>query len=169
MKLRLERYGFYQDTTLGVLFIDNVFDAYTLEDKTREQKIAAQTAIPKGTYDIIITHSSRFGRRLPLLNRVPGFDGIRIHSGNSNQDTKGCLLVGEVVRKKKIYNSRKAFERLFTRLEDAIGRGEKISIEITDYQLEKKKMNAGRKALFAIGGSAFLFGVLQFIKNRKRL
>lgn len=102
MKLTLERVKLGEDFTVGKLLVDGKFICYTLEDKVREQegvpveqwKVMAKTAIPKGTYPVSITMSNRFKTRLPLLGNVPGFTGVRIHTGNSSRDTEGCILVG---------------------------------------------------------------------------
>lgn len=83
MTLILQRTHEVEDTTFGKLYLnDMTFLNYTLEDKVREVKIKHQTAIPAGTYQIIINKSERFKQFLPLLLNVPGFDGIRIHKGN---------------------------------------------------------------------------------------
>jgi hypothetical protein len=83
---------------------------------------------------VLITWSPKFKRRLPLLIEVPGFDGIRIHPGNTVEDTNGCLLVGERViqhqGKPFLTNSAVAFERLFAKLADAGYKGESISIQV---------------------------------------
>lgn len=169
MELRVERYAFYNDTTLGVLYINNVFEAYTLEDKVREKKIPAETAIPAGKYDVVITDSEHFGRRMPLIKNVPGFDGIRIHSGNTKKDTKGCLLVGSRVEEKAIYDSRKAFNRLFGKLDEAQKNGEKITIEITSQSPEKK--GTGKKIIAWTGAGLLTvltaIGIRKLIKNRR--
>lgn len=102
MKLTLERVKLGEDFTVGKLLVDGKFICYTLEDKVREEigvpveqwKVMAKTAIPKGTYPVTITMSNRFKTRLPLLGNVPGFTGVRIHTGNSSRDTEGCILVG---------------------------------------------------------------------------
>ncbi len=108
--------------TLGKLSINGVFECYTLEDPVRAgPKIAGETAIPAGFYDVQITYSPRFKRMLPLLIDVRGFSGIRIHPGNTAQDTEGCILVGTArdVERGALYNSREAFDRLFAVLLEA--------------------------------------------------
>lgn len=127
MKLALKRLHKTQNSTIGELTVDGLFQCYTLEDIEREVKIKSETAIPKGTYKVIINHSNRFKRLLPLLIDVPGFEGIRIHSGNSNHDTEGCILVGETRSKDFIGKSRKAFDKLFEKMK----RAESITITIT--------------------------------------
>jgi hypothetical protein len=127
MKLALKRLHKTNNSTIGELTVDGLFQCYTLEDIEREVKIKSETAIPKGTYKVIINHSNRFKRLLPLLIDVPGFEGIRIHSGNSNHDTEGCILVGETRSKDFIGKSRKAFDKLFEKMKKA----ESITITIT--------------------------------------
>ncbi len=102
MNLELKRVKLGEDYTIGRLSLDGRFLCYTLEDKVREVigepvtswKVQDKTAIPMGVYPVIITMSARFKVRLPLLMDVPGFSGIRIHTGNSSKDTEGCILVG---------------------------------------------------------------------------
>lgn len=84
-----------------------------MEDTVREKKIAGKTAIPEGTYQVIVNRSPKFKRDLPLLLDVPNFEGIRIHRGNTVKDTSGCILVGENKVKGKVINSTK-YETLLT-------------------------------------------------------
>jgi len=99
--------------------IDGLFECYTLEDVERTVKIKNETAIPKGTYKVIINESNRFKRLLPLLLNVPNFEGVRIHSGNSNHDTEGCILVGQTIQANYIGQSRKAFDKLLKKMQGA--------------------------------------------------
>lgn len=135
MNLLLKRDYFSDTTTIGKLYVDGIFQCYTLEDKDRElengkEKVYGETAIPRHTYQVIIDYSNRFKRELPLLKNVPDFEGIRIHPGNTHEDTHGCILVGSGTSGDKLFNSRVAFESLFKKMEDAYDRQEPISITI---------------------------------------
>lgn len=116
MELLLKRLHKTSNSTIGELYVNGVFECYTLEDVERVVKIKNETAIPKGKYKVVITYSNRFKRDLPLLLNVPNFEGVRIHSGNTNHDTEGCILVGLTRSKDFIGNSRKAFAKLFDKL-----------------------------------------------------
>ncbi len=104
---------------IGELSVDGIFECFTLEDVERPVKVKGETAIPKGTYKVIINESKRFKRLLPLLLNVPSFEGVRIHSGNTNHDTEGCILVGQTRHKNYIGQSRKAFNKLFKKMQNA--------------------------------------------------
>ena len=120
MKIEVKRLHRTDNSTIGELTIDGKFECYTLEDKEREfVKIKGETAIPKGTYKVIINQSNRFKRLLPLLIGVPNFEGVRIHAGNSNHDTEGCILVGQNRSVDYITKSRKAFDSLFKKMQGA--------------------------------------------------
>jgi hypothetical protein len=117
MKLTLKRLHKTEHSTIGELYVDGKFECYTLEDVEREVKIKSETAIPKGTYIVGITLSNRFKKLLPILLNVPNFEGVRIHSGNTNHDTEGCILVGTTRSNDFIGNSRLAFEKLFKKMQ----------------------------------------------------
>lgn len=131
MKLKVVRDKLNEGCTLGKLYIDDVFECYTLEDEVRPsgEKVFGQTAIPYGVYDVTITHSPHFGRDLPLLGSVPDFEGVRIHSGNRSSETEGCLLVGLDRTDDSVTSSRLAFDALFPKIRDAIDAGEEVTIE----------------------------------------
>lgn len=119
MLITVKRLYKTENSTIGELLVDGIWECFTLEDVERPVKIKGETAIPKGTYKVIINESNRFKRLLPLLLDVPGFEGVRIHSGNTNHDTEGCILVGQSRNKEYIGQSRKAFEKLFKKMQKA--------------------------------------------------
>lgn len=123
MKLKLIRDKTVGNSTTGKLYIDGVFECYTLEDVVRPVKIKGKTAINTGTYKVIINMSNRFKRLLPLLIDVPNFEGVRIHPGNTSEDTEGCILVGTSVSSNLegsfIKSSRIAFNALFSKMQKA--------------------------------------------------
>jgi hypothetical protein len=131
MKLKLIRKDFAPDYTMGELYVNDKLFCYTCEDEIRNTKVAGETAIPYGTYPVIINMSNRFKRELPLLLNVPNFAGVRIHPGNTDDDTEGCILVGKTKRANMVTESRATFARLFAVMKEAQQRSEKISIEIT--------------------------------------
>lgn len=133
MRLILKRLYLKTDYTIGKLYMDGKYFCDTLEDQvrdlTKEKKIPGKTAIPAGTYEIVVNMSPRFKRKLPRLLDVPGFDGILIHRGNTAEDTAGCILVGENRERGKVINSTRYEVQLTGILERAQEKGE-ITIEI---------------------------------------
>lgn len=103
--------------TEGKLFLDDQFFCDTLEDEVRPIKIAGETAIPAGHYKVILNMSNRFKKVMPLILNVPNFEGVRIHSGNTKEDTEGCILVGVKFKDGFVGNSRSTFNALMRRLE----------------------------------------------------
>lgn len=134
MKLEVKRRWFTDRSTIGQLFIDGEYECFTLEDPVRSgPKVWGNTAIPAGTYRLAITQSYRFGRPMPEIVSVPGFEGVRIHSGNTDKDTEGCILVGIQRLPDRLGLSRAAYAVLFPKIE-AVAKvpGEQIMITITD-------------------------------------
>lgn len=142
MELNVKRIARKDGYTIGRLFINNEYFCDTLEDTDRglkdtmqvneilAKKVKAQTAIPTGKYDVILTFSPRFKRVLPLLLSVKGYEGVRVHAGNTNKDTEGCLLVGENKAKGQVINSRATLEKLMSILLECEKRKEKVTILI---------------------------------------
>ena len=124
MKLVLIRHARRADYTIGRLEDENgkkICD--TLEPIWRnydggEMKIPRKSAIPEGTYRVVTTYSLRFGKYLPLLVGVPGFEGVRIHAGNTSRDTEGCILVGQNLQVGKVFWSRITLEKLMKLIEN---------------------------------------------------
>lgn len=129
MELLVVRYHKKPTYTIGKLFINGEYFCDTLEDADRglanamptsqiqAAKRKGTTAIPTGRYLMELTVSPRFGRTLPILIGVKGFDGIRIHRGNTHEDTDGCILVGENKAVGKVLNSANTENRLMERLQ----------------------------------------------------
>ena len=117
IKLKLKRIYKGSKYTIGKLFINDEYFCDTIEDIDRglkssmsveyikKKKVYAETAIPTGTYKIEMTYSSKFKRILPLLVDVKGFSGIRIHRGNTEKDSSGCIVIGENKVKGRVINS----------------------------------------------------------------
>ena len=133
MNLFLQRIAQTPEYTIGRLYIDEKFFCHTLEDAVREEKIAGKTAIPEGTYQVIVNRSSKFKRDLPLLLDVPDFEGIRIHRGNTAKDTSGCILVGINSKKGMVLESTKYEVELTNILKKAQQNGDTITIEIKNF------------------------------------
>lgn len=139
MELLLRRIYRGAKYTIGRLYIDGVYFCDTLEDTDRDlkqnddvedirkRKIKGQTAIPLGTYNIILNRSNRFKKILPLLESVPCYEGVRIHSGNTHIDTDGCILVGFNTIKGMVTNSRVTMTNLMKKLKTA----KNITLKIT--------------------------------------
>ena len=143
MELRLERKYRNNNYCIDKLYINGKYFSDVLEDPDRgltdtmsleeikKIKIKGNTCIPYGTYNITITYSPRFKKNLPLLNNVKGFDGIRIHSGNTPQDTEGCLLPGFNKVKGQVIDSRVTTDKLIAQIQQVLNKGEKVTITIT--------------------------------------
>jgi hypothetical protein len=130
MKLELKRLHRTEKSTIGDLYVNGKFECYTLEDVERKEKVYGETAIDKGTYEVVITYSNAFKQFMPLLLNVPKFQGIRIHSGNTAKNTLGCILVGQTRSADFIGNSRLAYKSFFSKIKEA-AKKEKIYITIS--------------------------------------
>ena len=132
MEMKLTRDLCGESCTEGTLTIDGEFVCWTLEDVVRGagEKIPGDTAIPDGRYKVVVTHSPRFNKELPLLLNVPHFEGIRIHSGNTAKDTEGCILVGRKRVPCAVQESRLAFDALMHRITAALRNDEEVWIEV---------------------------------------
>lgn len=123
MKLEVKRFEYGTNYTIGRLYIDGEYECFTLEDKVRvgESKVFGATAIPAGHYRVVRDLSQRFGRRMPHVLNVPGFEGIRIHSGNTDKDTFGCILLGNTwAGGDFIGGSRAAFDKFEDKFNEAV-------------------------------------------------
>ncbi len=138
MRLSLQREPSENDATGGSLYVNGTWNCFTLEDVVRERpgapvaqwKVQNQTAIPAGSYKVTVDFSNRFQRNMLHILAVPGFDGIRIHAGNTAADTDGCILVGQQRTGNSISGSRDALKEFQPLVEAALAGGEEVTIEI---------------------------------------
>lgn len=141
MEIKVVRKWRKSGYTIGQLYIDGVYLCDTLEDTDRglratdslahilDVKVPGKTAIPLGKYKVIISMSPKFGKMLPEVLNVPGFTGIRIHSGSYAKDTEGCLLLGKNRAVGCVLDSRYWVDKFIDRMRLAINSGEGVTIE----------------------------------------
>ena len=161
MKLQVVRTQFGTDATNGILLVDNVFEAYTLEDQYQAVKVMHETCIPEGTYNIKFRTVGSFSERYKKkygnahygmlhLQDVPNFTYILIHAGNTDEHTSGCLIVGETQQDLDlsddgfIGHSGKAYLKLYNKVAKALLNLDDVTIEYTTITklLEKPASNA---------------------------
>lgn len=132
MFILLHRIAKRANYTIGRLSIEDEYYCDTLEPTEREGgvKIMGRTAIPKGVYRILITYSPRMRKKAPLLLNVPNFEGVRIHAGNTYNDTEGCILCGFNTIVGKLTQSKKTTDALVAKIADALKKGDKVHIKV---------------------------------------
>jgi len=138
MKIEVKRITKLPKVTLGELYVNGSFECYTLEDTVREVKgapvetwkIPHVTAIPAGTYNVVISMSTRFKKLLPEIQNVPGYSGVRIHAGNTTEDTDGCIIVGKIKKVVSLGSSVIALTSLQSKIQSALDRGETVTLTI---------------------------------------
>lgn len=153
MKLEVLRFSSQKDSTIGLLFDvtdgDRNFMSYTLEDEHRDVKVMHETRIPAGTYDITLRtvgglharYSQRFGdmhKGMLWVRNVPNFEYILIHAGNDDDDTSGCLLVGDtqtqnVTSDGFVGSSVNAYKRIYKPIAEAIECGDEVTVTYIDF------------------------------------
>tara|TARA_B110000285_G_C14731068_1_gene426486 strand:+ start:32 stop:496 length:465 start_codon:yes stop_codon:yes gene_type:complete len=153
MKLEVQRFSSKSNSTLGILFdvTDTpLFLCYTLEDEFREVKVSGETRIPSGTYNITLRTEGGFNQRyddkfgeefnkgMLWVRDVPGFEYILIHIGNDDNDSEGCLLVGDsqtqnITKRGFIGASTDAYRRIYPPIADILANGGQVSITYKDY------------------------------------
>ena len=159
MKLDVVRTQFGKDATNGMLFVDGVFEAFTLEDEVRDKKIKGETAIPLGEYEIKLRtvggfhskYTERYGaafhKGMLELQNVPNFQYILIHTGNTDSHTAGCLLIGETQQdldKGKdgfIGGSGDAYKKFYPKVRDALIAREKVTIKYSNINLDSNELS----------------------------
>lgn len=137
MLIEIKRLEFGDDYTIGTMLIDGLTLGHTLEDTDRrieevgtEAKIKGKTAIPRGRYEVVLTYSNRFHKVMPEVLDVPGFTAIRIHGGNTHEDTEGCPLLGVIKDGESIRDCAGVNALLRRRIEMAEHRNERVWLEV---------------------------------------
>jgi len=153
MELFVQRISSGDEATLGILHdvtdpANRKFECYILEDQYNEPKIPGETRIPAGRYQIKLRTEGgmtvRYGKRFSWhrgmlwLQNVPGFTFIYIHVGNKDDDSEGCLLVGDgqisnVVERGQVTSSVTAYTRLYNKIVESISMGIEVWIDIEDF------------------------------------
>lgn len=134
------------DFTQGILMIDGVYFCHTLEPRwrnlRREEKVKGKTAIPAGSYKVMMAPSQKFKKVMPYLMDVPGFQGVMMHVGNTSKDTEGCILVGRpyVITGNPIEGTIASSAKTFYALMEKL-KAEKKAITITINEPEEWKQN----------------------------
>ena len=169
MKLQVVRTQLGKDATNGLLFIDGLFECYTLEDQYQAVKVMHETCIPEGTYPIKLrtvgTFHKRYKGKYPEFHRgmlwiqdVPGFEYILIHQGNNDEHTSGCLIVGDsqqdldVNFNGMVGSSANAYKKLYPKVSAQLLAGNEVTIEYSKIQLEPQEPNDVYEKLQEISG-----------------
>jgi len=153
MKLQVVRTQLGKDATNGLLFIDGIFECFTLEDQYQETKVMHETCIPEGEYDIKFRKVGGFHSKYTAkyknahygmlwLQDVPGFQYILIHTGNTDDHTSGCLIVGETQQdldanfNGMVGSSAVAYKKLYAKVAEVLLQGKKVTIEYSKINLD---------------------------------
>ena len=158
MKLKVLRFSSQEDSTSGLLFEDTdlglKFLCYTLEDERRALKVRGETRVPAGIYNLALRKEGGFHKRykgkygawhrgMLHVTDVPGFQWILIHTGNTDEHTAGCLLVGDsqenniVIKDGFVGKSVNAYKRMYSPIARAIEKGNEVTIEYIDLDSNK--------------------------------
>ena len=158
MKLKVLRFSSQEDSTSGLLFLEGKkgleFLCYTLEDERRVLKVKGETRVPSGTYKIELRTEGGFHEKYKKkyggfhkgmlhVTNVPNFEYILIHTGNTDEHTAGCLLVGDsqenniIIKDGFIGKSVNAYKRIYPNISRAIERNEEVTIEYVDLDIQE--------------------------------
>jgi len=144
MEIFLQRMKDNTDSTIGAMYINGELECFTLEDTYHETKIPGETRIPEGTYEIKLRNeggmTKKYASRYPFhkgmlhLQNVDNFKWVYIHTGNNEDHTEGCILVGNSVSctpgAQHVGASVLAYKRIYPKIAKAIEKGETVTIEV---------------------------------------
>ena len=151
MKINLIRTQFGNDATNGLLFIDEVFECFTLEDQYQDKKVFGETCIPEGTYPVEFRKEGGFHNRYSTkydfhkgmleIKDIPNFKWVLFHLGNTDENTAGCVLVGDtqqdldVSKDGFIGSSGNAYKKFYPKVATALENGESVSLIVSKINL----------------------------------
>ena len=149
MRLRLQRYSDNVESTLGLFYIDNQFNCYTLENGFRKEKVPGETRIDSGIYEVTLRTEGgmheRYLKKFPEFHKgmiwvrnVSNFKYVLVHIGNTSADTDACICPGNFantntdVQPGSISNSSLAYRRIYPQISQAIEKKEPVYMEVID-------------------------------------
>lgn len=144
LTLTLQRLQSYKDYSIGLMYIDGKLHSFTLEDEKRSVKVYGETRIPAGVYNITYRTAGRlhnqygqkfYGHKGMLwIRNIPNFEYVYIHIGNDDDDTAGCILVGQShkIGENFIAHSTVAYESLYSIVSAALNQGKQVRINVVD-------------------------------------
>jgi hypothetical protein len=151
MEIDIIRTQFGKDATNGLLFINGVFECYTLEDQYQDKKVYGETCIPEGSYDVVLRKEGGFHTRyakkysfhkgMLWIKDVPQFEWILFHLGNTDENTAGCILVGDtqqdldVSKDGFIGSSGNAYKKFYPKVADVLENGESVRVNISKIKI----------------------------------
>ena len=157
MKLQLVRVQFGEDAVNGMLFIDGVFECYTLEDQYQEVKVYGETCIPEGTYKLGFRkeggfhnrYKERFANHVGMIEilDIPNFKYVLFHLGNSDENTAGCILVGssqqdlDLSKDGWISSSKLAYKNFYPKVSKVMQAGKEVTLEVTKINLDPNEVS----------------------------
>jgi len=160
MNIEVKRFADDGDTTLGVLFVDGIFNCFTVEDQEQKgTKVMGETRVPNGTYNILLRNDGGYNEKYKTIygamhkgmlcihnrpnwkleNDGKSFQYILIHTGNTDEKNMGCLLVNDAVSGKTFTgsSSKDAYVTLYPKVAKTLLSGQKVTITYTDIETGK--------------------------------
>ena len=186
MIIDLIRTQFGSDATNGMIFLDGVFECFSLEDEYREQKIRGETCIPEGSYEVVLRKEGGFHQRYSSrysfhkgklwVNSVPNFEWILFHQGNTDENTAGCILVGDtqqdldVSKDGFIVSSGNAYKKFYPKVAEVLENGEEVTLNVSKIKIvDQAQPNVSNKSGSDYVNSSQVFDKLSEINGQLKI
>ena len=186
MIIDLIRTQFGSDAPNGMIFLDGVFECFSLEDEYREQKIRGETCIPEGSYEVVLRkeggfhqrYSSRYSFHKGMLwvKSVPNFEWILFHLGNTDENTAGCILVGDtqqdldVSKDGFIGSSGNAYKKFYPKVAEVLENGEEVTLNVSKIKIvDQAQPNVSNKSGSDYVNSSQVFDKLSEINGQLKI